>query len=240
LIETLLSIGKPIDAPGSIEFLFLCLGIGLCFWLLWPRSARLARRWLMSVFILYIVLALPITAKAIAGQLPAIGTGTVWDDLTPVDALVIFDGDNRRGRLRAAARAFARSKPPAIWVLGSEAAWFEPELPLVGIPLSTVQFDSSTLNTRDQIAWVGRRLAAHPEGRVAVVASRLQAPRIAGMFRVAGLTGVSIVPAPIDVEPPVSGSALLLPAHSALRVSRDALYEHMALAYYRHNGWARP
>ena len=240
MIETLLSVGKPIDAPGSIEFLFLCLGIGLCFWLIWPRNGRLARRWLMSVFILYLVLALPITAKTIAGQLPAIGTDAVWDPLTPIDALVIFDGDNRRGRVRAAAMAFTQSKPQTTWVLGSEALWFEPELPLVGIPASAVQFDSSTLNTRDQIAWVERRIAAQPGARVAVVASRLQAPRIDGMFRVAGLTSVSLVPAPIDIEPPVSGAALLVPAHSALRVSRDALYEHMALAYYRHNGWTRP
>jgi hypothetical protein len=240
LIETLLSIGKPIDAPGSIEFFFLCLGVGLCFWLIWPRSARLARRWLMGVFSLYIVLALPITAKAIAGQLPAMRTDVVWGPVTPVDALVIFDGDNRRGRLRAAAAAYAQSHPRETWVLGSEASWFEPELPPAGIPASAVQFDSSTLNTRDQIAWVGRRIAAQSDLRVAVVASRLQAPRIAGMFRVAGLTTVAIVAAPIDTEPPVSGSALLLPANSALRVSRDALYEHMALAYYRHNGWVRP
>jgi hypothetical protein len=41
----------------------------------------------------------------------------------------------------------------------------------------------------------------------------------------------------IDDEPPVSGPGLWAPTYIALRVSRDALYEHAALVYYRWRGW---
>jgi hypothetical protein len=48
-----------------------------------------------------------------------------------------------------------------------------------------------------------------------------------------------LVPASIDIEPPTSGVRRFIPAYIALRVSRDALYEHAALLYYRYNGWIR-
>jgi uncharacterized SAM-binding protein YcdF (DUF218 family) len=235
LIETLLSVLKPIDAPGSTQFLLLCLLAGLTLGF-WPRHRRLARRWMVTVVAVYIVLALPITARAIAGARPA--TSRIAADAAgPLAALIVFDGDNRRGRITAAATAFWYSHPAVIWVVGGDADWLYDKMPDAGIPPAVRRLDSGPRNTRDQIAWVSRYVSANA-GRAAVISSRLQLPRIAGLFREAGLD-VPLIAAPIDTEPPVAGWQLFVPRYIALRVSRDALYEHMALAYYRHNGWLR-
>jgi hypothetical protein len=69
-----------------------------------------------------------------------------------------------------------------------------------------------------------------------VVASRLQAPRVWALARAMGL-GILVMPSPVDDEPAASGLRAFVPSYLALRVSRDAIYEHVALAYYRWQGW---
>ena len=74
--------------------------------------------------------------------------------------------------------------------------------------------------------------------RVVLIASSLSMPRVGAL---AATTGVPVVlaPSPLD-EPPVSGGFRLgIPSYRALRLTRDALYEHLALAYYRRSRWIR-
>jgi hypothetical protein len=99
-----------------------------------------------------------------------------------------------------------------------------------------ISLDSGPLNTREQVAWVARFFAAHPNTRAALVASRLQMPRIAALVFAARLP-IVLAPSPIDDEPPMSGWRRWVPTYIALRVSRDAIYEHVALRYYWWKGW---
>jgi hypothetical protein len=235
VIEALLSVLKPIDAPGSIAFLVLCVLFSLVLAFVWPRSRRVARVWLLGVAGCYLVLALPLTAHAIAAALPAV----VADDVAPderLDALIVFDGDNRRGRVRRAAAAFAATRPDAVWILGEQ--WMLDELPNEGVPAGVIHQDAGTLNTREQMSWVARYTAEHPDARLALVASRLQMPRVAALRATARLD-VSLLPSPVDDEPAAAGAGLIVPTYLALRVSRDAIYEHLALVYYRQKGWIR-
>jgi uncharacterized SAM-binding protein YcdF (DUF218 family) len=215
----------------------LCIVVGLAIGLVWPRNRRLARTWLVFVAVLYFVLALPVTAKVIADALPST-VSLDADRAGPLDAIVVFDGDNRRGRVTATARAFWTSHPSAVLVLGGQAEWLYDRLPKAGLPAQVCRLDSGPRTTRDQIAWVRTYLASHDE-RIAVVASRLQVPRIARLLEVAKVN-VALIRAPIDQEPPTNGWRLFVPRYIALRVSRDALYEHLALAYYHYNGWTTP
>jgi len=48
---------------------------------------------------------------------------------------------------------------------------------------------------------------------------------------------VVVVPSPVDAEPTNSGAKRWLPSLAGLRLSRDGLYERIAVAYYRRNGW---
>jgi hypothetical protein len=61
-------------------------------------------------------------------------------------------------------------------------------------------------------------------------------PRIAALARSAGVAPL-LLPSPIDDEPPAVGVWRFVPTYIGLRTSRDAMYEHAALVYYRNKGW---
>ena len=109
-----------------------------------------------------------------------------------------------------------------------------------GIPPDVVHHDRSTVTTRDQIDWVQRLVDEHRErtGDVTIIASRLQMPRVSALL-CAGDLHAAIVSSPTDVEPPTAGPWRFVPTYGALRVSRDALYEHLSMPYYRYKGWIK-
>ena len=116
MIEHLLWGLKWIDAPGSTPFLCILIGLGLFIMFVWPRHRRVGRWWLMGVLVLYLTLALPATANVLAAGL---GPPPTPVSLVPaVDTLVVFDGDNRTGRVRTMVDIFRVRQPAAVWVLG--------------------------------------------------------------------------------------------------------------------------
>jgi uncharacterized SAM-binding protein YcdF (DUF218 family) len=215
---------------------FLAIGctVGMVMTFGWPRRVWLTRLWFAALGGLYVVLATPFVATAIAAHLPSVLATPA--ESRPVATLVVFDGDNRWGRVREAERIYKTDTPRAVWVLGDR--WLTRQLIADGMPADRVVRDSATLNTREQIAALGRICAGRDAGGVGLVVSRLQMPRVAALVSAAGLS-VALFPSAIDDEPPTTGARRFLPAYIALRVSRDALYEHAALAFYRWRGWIR-
>lgn len=228
----MLSVLKYFAVPGSLSFLACCVAFGLGLIYVWPRR-RLGRTFLLAVGVVYIVLALPFVANAIAERLPRYESVDLQPSGT-IDALVVFDGDNRRGRVRAAVAAYKATPARRVVVLGG--AWMIDPIVEGGVPRDRMTRDGGTATTRDQIAWVRRFAGNSPEGRIAVVASRLQMPRVARLIAAARVPAV-LIASPIDTEPPAAGWQAFLPRYTALRVSRDAIYENVALAYYRWRGW---
>jgi uncharacterized SAM-binding protein YcdF (DUF218 family) len=228
-----LSVLKFVAVPGSLSFLTVCLAFGLGLVYVWPRRGRLGRLFLFTVITAYLLLALPVVANGITGHLPRFESVSP-QSAGPLDALVVFDGDNRRGRVRAALDAYASTLPRTVFVLGER--WLVDPLVEGGVPKERITWDAGTPTTRDQIAWVSRFMARSPAGRVAVIASRLQMPRVVRLIEAARLRAV-LIASPIDTEPPVVGWRVFLPSYTALRVSRDAIYENVALAYYQWRGW---
>jgi uncharacterized SAM-binding protein YcdF (DUF218 family) len=224
---------KAIGPPGSVPFITFCCLIALVLAYVWPRSGRLARAWLWIVFAGHAILALPVVANRIAGALPAIETSQPAA-LRDLDTVYVFDGDNRRGRVRSAVEA-ARASPAAAVVILGGSPWLEGAIADAGIGPNRITHDYRPADTREQMHQLQREVSG-PGRRVAVVASRLQMPRVAGLARTAGLMA-SFVASPIDTEPATSGWRLLVPTYYALRVSRDAIYEHAANALYRWRGW---
>jgi uncharacterized SAM-binding protein YcdF (DUF218 family) len=222
------------DLGSSVSILWL-LGaaalLGLL--LLIPRrTRRLARYWLLTITGTYAVLGVPAVANAIAGRLPA--ATRLHEDADPIGALIVFDGDNRRGRLAVALDTWAARRPGQVWVLSDE--WLADELEAAGHPRQSFGHDTTTTNTREQMDWVARFVESNPRTPVTVVASRLQAPRVAALADSRGLP-LTILPSPIDTEPPASGWRRWVPSYVGLRTSRDAIYEHAALWYYRQRNW---
>jgi uncharacterized SAM-binding protein YcdF (DUF218 family) len=147
---------------------------------------------------------------------------------------VVLDGDNRVGRARQAELVWSVSKPDIIYVMGRDL--FAHELLEVGLPRAQVRVVSQPSTTREQMAWILRLQSAQSTKRVALIASRVHMPRVMALANAVGLR-LTLIASPLDDDPPISGLWLFLPTPSALRVSRDALYEHAALAYYRWRGW---
>jgi uncharacterized SAM-binding protein YcdF (DUF218 family) len=211
----------------------LCTVIWAVLRFVWPRASWLARAWFWTICGSYLVLGLPIVATAIIDRLPSVPPVDAAS-VREVDTLVIFDGDNRLGRVDEALRVYAAAQPEAVFVLGQ--VWILDTLVAAGLPPDRLRCDGSSPTTLAQMDWVRRRMTARPGERTAVIASRLQMPRVAALTRTAGLR-LKLIPSPIDSEPPTTGVWRFAPMYTALRASRDALYEHAALAYYRWQGW---
>ena len=224
---------KAIDAPGSIPFFVLCLAIGLLLRFVWPRRRGVARTWLALLIGAYLLLALPWVARTLEAQLPAVDSSYLWNG-EPIQTLIVFDGDNRRGRVERARQMYDLRKPGEVWLLGN--AWMWDAMWRSGIPYDLIHHTDTTPTTRAQIGWTLEYVAKHPSTSVALVASRLQVPRIVALLRAANLD-VPVVTAPVDDEPPAHGLWQLVPTYLALRISRDTLYEHAALWHYRRQGW---
>jgi uncharacterized SAM-binding protein YcdF (DUF218 family) len=227
---------KAIGPPGSPTFIAFCLLVAVLAAYFWQRNKRLARYWLWSVVVGHVVLSLPLVANWIGGALPRVAVAQPGS-LHGLDALFVLDGDNRVGRVRAGAEAARASETATIHVIGGHF-WIVDALVEAGIPRARITHDFLPADTRQQLEEIERLLVTRPAGRGAIIASRLQMPRVAGLIR-ADRLDLALIASPIDTEPPTSGWRLWVPSYYALRVSRDAIYEHAALAYYGWRGWIR-
>jgi hypothetical protein len=234
ILATVLWLLKLIGGPGFELFLVLCLLTGL-FVRWWKPSAARAVRWsLLALGSACLVLSVPVIANQIAGRLPPVPTAALPATPGRVDALVVMDGDNRRGRARAGIEVNAVATPREVWVLGN--GWLIEELSAGGVPRNRIFHDAFLATTRDQIASLRALVARRPGWTIAVIVSRLQAARVARLLEQSNLF-VRLIQSPVDVEPPTTGALAFVPSYYALRLSRDAIYEHAALRYYRWRGW---
>jgi hypothetical protein len=83
--------------------------------------------------------------------------------------------------------------------------------------------------------WIQASMTSRTE-RAVIAASRLHAPRVKAVAQQLRLN-VLVVPSPVDAEPAVTGLGRWLPSVAGLRLSRESVYERIALAYYRSKGW---
>ena len=217
-------------------FLALCFIVFVVLRFVWPARKRASNVWGGVVVALYLVLSLPAVAVPIAGNLPPVTTADPRS-LKAVGSIVVLDGDNRVGRVQAVTQIHRANPTAPIAVLGQR--WILGALVSGGVPSQLIARDDSSPTTSAQIEWVRRRLDDGLRRPVILVASRLQMPRVSALTR--DLLGqIILVSSPVDREPPVAGAWRFVPMYIALRVSRDALYEHAALAYYRRRGWITP
>jgi uncharacterized SAM-binding protein YcdF (DUF218 family) len=229
----LLFLLKQIGGPGSVGFLAVCCALGLFLIYGWPRNRRLGRVWLFALYCSYIAMGLPVVAHAIAAPMdnPDSGRQPIAPDF---DTLVLLDGDNVVGRIGEARRLWEAAKPPVVILSG--ARWFVERSLEQGIPRHRVVLDESSGTTREQLEYLKKYQADHTHARLAVVASRLQMPRIIALADRAGVDA-RFYSAPVDREPATQGWLRFVPTYAGLRVTRDAFYERLAMAYYRRQGW---
>ncbi len=173
----LLAVLKTIGGPGSIGFLVIASAIGVALIRFRPVH-RLGRVWLFSLYTGYLLLSLPLFAQMIARPLgsPLIDRGSVSGR---IDTLIVLDGDNPRGRVAEAGRLWAASHPATVVLSGQ--AWLIELLRQRGIPPGRLVHEHDSRTTREQVEYIRRFATAHRSTHIAVVASRLQMPRVAAL-----------------------------------------------------------
>lgn len=223
---------KLTGGPGSLQLLVLLVAAGVLVRLRWPSARRVASWWIAAVAASYVALSLPVVSKTIDHRLMAFTQNAERSPDTGVQTIIVLDGDNRRGRLAETLSLWKSTSPRRVIVSGQE--WLAERLAEAGVPANALEREADTSTTLEQIAWL-TRIDTDPRS-VAVVASRLQTPRVQALLRKAGFQP-HLVPASIDAEPPNAGWTCYVPSYAALRLSRDAIYELVALRYYRARGW---
>jgi uncharacterized SAM-binding protein YcdF (DUF218 family) len=235
VIALIVSTLKQVGAPGSYGFLVLCSAMGFLLIHVWRRPI-LGRAWLFAIISVYLVLATPVAALHIADALTQYRPVPELTRLPIVDVVITFGGDNLRGRARETLRVFAAWPSARIVLFGDD--WLRDQLLAGGIPPGQISHDPRPPNTIEQMVAVRDYVRTHPHEATAVVASRLQMPRIAAIADTMRLH-ITLLPSAADVEPPRAGPDRWLPRYTALRISRDAIYEYAALIYYRWKGFTQ-
>ena len=226
---------KSVGGPGSIGLLAAGCVAGLFLIYVWPSRRVLGRVWLLGLYVAHIVVGVPVVAQRIAEPLVSPASRSP-EELGRIDTLIVLAGDNPDGRAAAAMRAWLAATPSRVIVSGERR--FLDLLTARGMPAARIRHEAVSANTREQIAYVQAYVEAHPDARVALIASRFQMPRVAALLCDAGVR-LHLLASPADAEPDANGIGRFIPTYAALSVSRDALYERAALAYYRSRGWIR-
>ncbi len=229
-MSSLIAIAKVVGTPGSLRLLEIATVAGLAWIYVWPKKRRSGWLFLAVLLTSYLVLALPAVAAGLAAKLPVSPTPT-RAQIGEIRTLFVFDGDNRWGRLREVERIYQTAEPKRIVLLGRLSVY--KDLLLMPIPRERLEHDDSSFNTRSQVQRVRELLGsgASPSEGAAILASRLQAPRVERFVASEGLA-IPVVPSELDVDLPSHGWRRWCPTLSALAVTRDAIYELAALRYY--------
>src|SRR5262245_34154624 len=186
----------------------------------------------LAVF--YVVCSLPFVAQSVAAALPRVERLDRLPQDCSLDTLIVLGGDNFHGRIREALRVTSLCAPTHVLV--SDQLWFAKRLIREGIPEMRIKADTMSRTTREQLQMVETYARGKPERSVAVIASIVQMPRVEALTRRFGLE-VILVESPLDNELASGPVRRIFPSLSALHVTYDAVYEHLALAYYRRQGW---
>ena len=261
----LIDVVKAMLVPGSTGFLLIGLTVGLALLLAAPRSRRWGLAWLAVLAAAYWVLSLPGTAAILEGALAGdVRPLQAAADAPGAEAIVVLGGGSETFRademtlsapsepsaLRALEAARVYALMPTSLVIpsggpGGEAGRGEPESTVIrrvleanGIPGDRIVEEGLASSTREEALALAEMLTARGVSRVIVVTSPTHMRRALGALAAAGIDPIGSPSREHSELRPSNGP--LLPSERALRDSRYALREVMALVYYSARGWLAP
>jgi uncharacterized SAM-binding protein YcdF (DUF218 family) len=210
-------------------------------------------------------LALPATASALEGALAGdLRPLQVASDAPGAQAIIVLGGGSETFRadglalsvpgeasaLRALEAARVYLLVPTSVVIpsggpGGVAGRGEPESTVIrrileanGIPSDRIVEEDRASSTREEALALAEMLSARGVSRLIVVTSPTHMRRALGALAAAGLAPIGSPSREHSQSRPPAGP--LLPSEDALRDSRQALREVMALIYYSSRGWLAP
>jgi uncharacterized SAM-binding protein YcdF (DUF218 family) len=116
--------------------------------------------------------------------------------------------------------------------IASESQVLASALEQLGVPQAHIALESRSPSTYWQVVNVASWLRAHEVGPFVLVSSPEHMRRAVGIFRKQGLD-----PIPSISRIQYGGSPVWLPTGYALRGSQSAIYEYLAMCFYRWRGW---
>lgn len=264
MIDPLVEAFKAYLLPGSLSFLLLTATVFTILLLTGERAQKFGRWGLVSIVVVYWLLALPGVARALTWTLErdeqpirsvseargsqvviVLGGGTATYDETGVKLSTLSDASALRAL--EAARLYHLLNP--MWVIASggpsgptaeaESLVLKRALVQLGVPADRILEESNSGNTYEQAVFLRRILGAHGVTRFVLVTSGVHMPRAMAVFRHAGLNPIPS-PAPDSTDAGSGQIQGLLPSLDALHQSQLAIREILGLAYYGVRGWLRP
>jgi uncharacterized SAM-binding protein YcdF (DUF218 family) len=221
--------------PGSPAFFLAGLVCGLAPLLFRRTLSRWQSVWLSCLVGTYLVLSIPLTARAVAAGLYRQPSVTRPEEALGATALVVFDGDHAGLRLKETTRLYALLNPQWV-VVSSTREWFHHDLRQAGIPPDRIVRETSSVTTRGQAIAVAALLKARRIDRVVLVASPIHMPRAFAACEALGVRAVPSVTARPHPDLP-AGMWSVIPRREALFYTNESLYEYLAIWWYRQQGW---
>jgi uncharacterized SAM-binding protein YcdF (DUF218 family) len=244
---------------ASPATMLVALGVGVA--LLYGRTARWGRRWLLALMLVYWALATPpgawiVAAPLVRGQhrldtaseargaqaIVVLGGGIV----SHVAGDLAVDDTMASGlRLVEGVRVYRLLGDPLLVVSGGNAQRIDPPRPEsaalrraaidLGVPPDRIVEDNQSLTTREQVIAFSRLLADRHLDRFVLVTSPVHMRRSLAAFRANGLDPVpSVSQLRSDTD---DTFWTLVPERASLGLADSALYEYAAFAYYWWHGW---
>jgi uncharacterized SAM-binding protein YcdF (DUF218 family) len=221
--------------PGSPAFFLAGLVVGLAPLLVRQTLSRWQSVWLSCLVGTYLVLSVPVTARAVAAGLFRQSSVTRVEQARGATTLVVFDGDHAGLRLKETTRLYTLLNPQ--WVIvSSRRSWFRNDVRQAGIPPDRIVSETSSLTTRDQAIAVAALLKARRIDRVVLVASPIHMPRALAACEAVGVRAVPSVTEIPHTDLP-RGVWSVIPRRDALFYTNESLYEYLAIWWYRQQGW---
>ena len=265
-MEALFEIFKAYLIPGSLEFLLIGFFLGVVL-LFAHRETRLWGSSLLAFLaVLYFLLSLPLTARTIERALRdrSQPVGSV-EEARGAQVIVVLGGGSatyRAGgneinelsdatalRVLEGARLYELLEHPAVVVSGGanllldvltpETIPMQQELLDLGVAPDRIHMESLSGNTLEQAEQVSKLLEANQMGDFVLVTSPIHMRRALATMRARGLDPL---PSPSNQhsEGHIVERGGILPHPTALRASRAAIREGLAVLFYWLNGWTGP
>ena len=219
-------------APGTAAFFIVVAGGAAIVGRWTGKPRRHATALFIVLFASYGAMGLPWTAARVSKSLTVYRPVSDPAAARGAQVVVVLTGDSEHARVIETLRLNSLLRPRWVIVGGTER--MRDEIVDGGVPRDRIIVEGGGQTTRDQVSNVARIVRTRNLGRVVLVVSAIHMPRA---LAAAQALGVDVVPSPSATRR-IAGRAPFWPVYDALRLTRESLYEHMAMWYYRLRGWA--